>query len=282
MAMKKGGPMTELVDQVKEALAVIRQKTKAKPAVAMVLGTGLGALAGEIKNKVVIPYETIPYFPLSTVESHAGKLLVGTLMGKTVVAMQGRFHRYEGYSLQQITFPLRVMHAMGAKTLAVFSACGGINRAFYPGDLVMISDHINLLGDNPLIGPNDDRLGPRFPDMYNAYDQGFQNLLMETARDLKIKLHQGVYAALSGPCLETAAEYRFLQTIGADCVGMSTVPEVIVARHSGMKVLGIAVVTDRCVPDQLGPASVPEIIKAAMGAQPRLTRLTKAIIHHLK
>lgn len=274
--------MTGLYDSIQAAAKQIRQHTKLKPVMGIVLGTGLGALAKEIKNKVIIPYESIPNFPLSTVESHAGQLLIGTLMGKTVVAMQGRFHRYEGYDLNQITFPIRVMRALGAKKLAVFGASGGINREFYPGDLVLISDHINLIGDNPLIGPNDDRLGPRFPDMYNTYDQEFQQMIQMVARENQIDLKKGVYAALTGPCLETAAEYRFLQTIGADCVGMSTVPEVIVARHAGMRVMGITVVTDRCVPDQLGPASVSEIIKAAMQAEPKLTKLFKAVLKRLK
>ena len=273
--------MTILYDDIQAAVKSIRKKTKLRPTVAIILGTGLGALAKEIKNKIVIPYESIPHFPLSTVESHAGKLLIGSLMGKTVVAMQGRFHRYEGYNLQQITFPIRVMRALGAKLLTVFGASGGINRDYFPGDLVVINDHINLIGDNPLIGPNDERLGPRFPDMYNTYDQQLQQLAQRTARENQIELKKGIYAALTGPCLETAAEYRFLQIIGADCVGMSTVPEVIVARHAGMKVLGITVVTDRCVPDQLGPVSIPEIINAAMQAEPKLTKLYKALLKRL-
>ncbi|MEW6515698.1 MAG: purine-nucleoside phosphorylase [candidate division FCPU426 bacterium] len=273
--------MPELYDQIQESVAAIRQRTSLVPEVAIILGTGLGALAHDLQETVTIPYAQIPNFPLSTVETHAGQLLLGTLMGKRVVAMQGRFHRYEGYDQKQITFPVRVMHALGAKILMVFSACGGINRHFHPGDLALLSDHINLMGETPLMGPNDERLGPRYPDLYNAYDAELQTLAMQAARELKIGLHRAVYAALPGSNLETVAEYRWLQIIGADCVGMSTVPEVIVARHAGLKVLGIAVVTDRCVPDQVGPANIEEIVRAAMGAEPKLTQLVKTIIAKL-
>lgn len=273
--------MQELYQQVQEAVKTIRSRTTLKPQVGIILGTGLGALAKDIKGAKKVPYRDIPHFPLSTVETHAGQLLLGTLLGKRVVAMQGRFHRYEGYDQKQITFPVRVMRALGVKTLMVFSACGGINRNFFPGDLALLSDHINLMGETPLIGPNDERLGPRYPDLFNAYDAGLQALAQRVAQEQKVKLHSAVYAALSGPCLETVAEYRYLGIIGADCVGMSTVPEVIVARHAGMKVLGITVVTDRCVPDQLGPANIQEIIKAAMSAEPKLTKLVKEIIRQL-
>lgn len=273
--------MTDLYGQIKEAVSAIRTRVAVKPQVGIILGTGLGALAKDIQGAKKIPYRDIPHFPLSTVETHAGQLLLGTLKGKRVVAMQGRFHRYEGYDLKQITFPVRVMRALGIKTLMVFSACGGINRNFFPGDLALLSDHINLMGDTPLIGPHDDRLGPRYPDLFNAYDAGLQALAQRVARDQKVKLHSAVYAALPGPNLETVAEYRYLQIIGADCVGMSTVPEVIVARAAGLRVLGIAVVTDRCVPDQLGPANIQEIIGAAMSAEPKLTKLVKEIIRQL-
>ena len=201
-------------------------------------------------------------------------------MGKTVVAMQGRFHRYEGYDLKQVTFPVRVMRALGAKTYMVFSACGGMNRKFFAGDLMLIEDHINLMGDNPLLGPNDERLGPRFPDLFNAYDAALRKLAVEVAQEQKLPLHQGVYVALTGPTLETVAEYRFLQSL-ADCVGMSTVPEVIVARHAGLRVLGVGVITDRCVPDQVGPADIREIIRAATAAEPKLTRLVKGILSRI-
>jgi len=271
----------DLYTQIQEAVTTVRKFTKLKPEIAIILGTGLGALVKDIKKAQKIPYEKIPHFPVSTVETHAGQLIVGTLMGKQVVAMQGRFHRYEGYDFKQITFPVRVMRALGAKTLFVFSACGGINRNFYAGDLALLCDHINLMGETPLVGTNDDRLGPRFPDLFNAYDSKLQALAQEVARDQKIQLHRAVYAALTGPNLETVAEYRFLQIIGADCVGMSTVPEVIVARHADMRVLGIAVVTDRCVPDQVGPANIQEIIQAAMAAEPKLTKLVKEILRRL-
>jgi purine-nucleoside phosphorylase len=267
-----------LYERIQEAVKVIRKHTKLKPEIAITLGTGLGALAKDIKPVVKIPYTDIPHFPLSTVETHAGQLLIGKLMGKVVVAMQGRFHRYEGYDLKQVTFPIRVMRALGAKTYMVFSACGGINRNFYPGDLMLLNDHINLMGDNPLLGPNDERLGPRFPDLFNTYDAKLRDVVAAVAKEQKITLHQGSYVALTGPTLETVAEYRFLQTIGADCVGMSTVPEVIVARHAGMKVMGVGVITDRCVPDLVGPANIQEIIHAAMGAEPKLTRLVKNVL----
>lgn len=272
----------ELYTRIQAAVKTVRHFTKVRPEVAIILGTGLGALVKDIKNAKKIPYEKIPHFPLSTVESHAGQLIIGDLMGKRVVAMQGRFHRYEGYDFQQITFPVRVMQALGAKILFVFSACGGINRDFYPGDMALLSDHINLMGETPLVGLNDDRLGPRFPDLYNAYNDKLQALALDVAKDQKLTLHRAVYAALTGPCLETVAEYRFLQIIGADCVGMSTVPEVIVARHAGMRVMGIAVVTDRCVPDQVGPADIQAIIRAAMAAEPQLTKLVKEVLRRLK
>lgn len=273
--------MSETYDQVREAVKVIRKRTAFKPDVAITLGTGLGSLVREIRRAVRIPYAEIPHFPLSTVETHAGQLILGELMGRRVVAMQGRFHRYEGYDLKQVTFPVRVMRALGAKTYMVFSACGGLNRDCYPGDLMLLRDHINLMGETPLIGRNDERLGPRFPDLFNAYDDKLQTLALEVAREQRLALHRGVYAALPGPNLETVAEYRWLQGIGADCVGMSTVPEVIVARHAGLRVLAIGVITDRCVPDQVGPADIANIIRAAKEAEPRLTRLVKGILGRL-
>jgi len=273
--------MSEVYMQVKEALTVIRKHTDFKPEIAITLGTGLGSLAKEIKQAVKIPYADIPHFPVSTVETHAGQLILGNLMGKRVVVMQGRFHRYEGYDLKQVTFPVRVMRALGARLYMVFSACGGIHRECFPGDLLLLKDHINLMGDNPLIGQNDERLGPRFPDMFDAYDTKLQDLAQAVAREQKIFLPKGVYAALTGPTLETVSEYRFLEIIGADCVGMSTVPEVIVARHAGMRVLGIGVITDRCVPDQVGAADIAEIIKAANSAEPKLTRLVKGVLAKL-
>ena len=228
-----------------------------------------------------MPYQSIPGFPLSTVETHAGRLLLGRLAGRSVVAMQGRFHRYEGYSLEQITFPVRVMHALGARTLLVSNACGGMNPLWNAGDLVLLSDHVNLLGDNPLVGHNDERLGPRFPDMSAPYDPGLRALARAAALDLGIVLREGVYVAVPGPNLETRAEYRMLRGIGADVVGMSTVPEVIVAVHQGMRVVGFSIITDQCLPDALEPADISRIIATAAEAEPRLTRLITALVERI-
>jgi purine-nucleoside phosphorylase len=269
------------LERVEEAVAVVRERFTHRPQVAIILGTGLGRLGAEIDTAVAIDYADIPNFPLSTVESHAGRLLCGTLAGKTVVAMQGRFHRYEGYSLQQVTFPVRVLHALGAKTLVVSNACGGMNPLWRAGDLMLISDHINLLGDNPLVGPNDDRLGPRFPDMSEAYDVRLRSLARDVALERGIELREGVYVGVSGPNLETRAEYRFLRAIGADVVGMSTVPEVIVAKHAGMRVLGVSIITDMCLPDNLEPATVEKIIAVANGSEPRLTQLVTGVLERL-
>ncbi len=269
------------LERVEEAAAVVRERFTQRPDVAIILGTGLGRLGAEIDTSVAIEYADIPYFPLSTVESHAGRLLCGTLAGKTVVAMQGRFHRYEGYSLQQVTFPVRVLRALGATTLAVSNACGGMHPLWRAGDLMLIADHINLLGDNPLVGPNDDRLGPRFPDMSEAYDAPLRELARSVALERGIELREGVYVAVSGPNLETRAEYRFLRAIGADVVGMSTVPEVIVAKHAGMRVLGLSIITDMCLPDNLEPATVEKIIAVANHAEPRLTQLVTGVLEQL-
>lgn len=263
------------------AVDLIKTKTDLEPEVAVILGTGLGALAEEIDVTAAVEYGEIPGFPLSTVETHSGRLLFGRLGGRNVVAMQGRFHCYEGYSMQQITFPVRVMKALGADTLIVSNACGGMNPLWAPGDLVLISDHINMLGDNPLVGANDDSLGPRFPDMSAPYDPGLRRLAIEVARERKILVREGVYVAVTGPNLETGAEYRFLRVIGADVVGMSTVPEVIVAVHGGMKVLGISIITDACLPDALKPANINEIIATASEAEPRLTRLVTGVLEKL-
>ncbi|UCC74746.1 MAG: purine-nucleoside phosphorylase [Gemmatimonadota bacterium] len=271
----------DLLGRVRAASQLIRGRTSIEPRVAIILGTGLGALAEEIETETTIPYGEIPDFPVSTVESHSGRLLLGQLSGQQVVAMQGRFHRYEGYTLQQVAFPVRVMRDLGAQVLVVSNACGGMNPMWDLGDLMLIADHINLLGDNPLIGPNPDELGPRFPDMSEPYDLGLQRLALDVARDEKITLRRGVYVAVSGPNLETRAEYRFLRRIGADVVGMSTVPEVIVALHGGMRVLGISIITDSCLPDALKPASVEEIIKVAGEAEPRLTLLIKNVVARL-
>jgi purine-nucleoside phosphorylase len=270
-----------LHDRVVDAADAVRVRTKLRPEVAIVLGTGLGGLAREIEVEAEIPYGDIPGFPLSTVETHAGKLLAGRLAGRPVMAMQGRFHRYEGYDLQQVTFPVRVLHALGARTLVVSNACGGMNPLWEPGDLVLLSDHINLLGDNPLIGPNDDRLGPRFPDMSAPYDPELRALAREAALELGIVLREGVYVAVPGPNLETRAEYRMLRAIGADVVGMSTVPEVIVAVHQGMRAVGVSIITDQCLPDALEPADIGRIIATASRAEPKLTKLITTLLERL-
>jgi len=272
---------TSLFDRVQTAAAVVRRRSPLVPEAGIVLGTGLGGLAGEIAVEAEVPYEQIPGFPLSTVETHAGKLLLGRLAGRPVVAMQGRFHRYEGYDLQQVTFPVRVMHALGARTLVVSNACGGMNPLWGPGELVLLSDHINLLGDNPLVGPNDDRLGPRFPDMSAPYDPDLRALARGLALELGILLREGVYVAVAGPNLETRAEYRMLRALGADVVGMSTVPEVIVAGHQGMRTVGISIITDQCLPDALEPAEIGRIIETAGRAEPQLTRLVTALVERL-
>jgi len=268
--------MAALFDEIQEAVKEIRKTTAVTPKVGIILGTGLGALAHEIKDQVIIPYGKIPHFPLSTVESHAGELVFGKLGNTPVVAMKGRFHRYEGYSLQQVTFPVRVMKALGIEYLLVSNACGGMNRTYNPGDLMIIEDHVNLMGDNPLIGINDDRLGPRWPDMYEPYSKELIALTEKIAWEKRIAMRKGVYVAVTGPNLETRAEYRWLSTF-ADVVGMSTVPEVVVGIHSGLKVLGISVVTDKCVADTLEPADIKKIIQHAQEAEPKLTILMKEV-----
>jgi purine-nucleoside phosphorylase len=268
-------------ENIQRAVDEVRKKTDMVPDVALILGTGLGGLAQEIDCSAEISYTDVPGFPLSTVETHAGRLLFGELGGEKVVAMQGRFHLYEGYSMQQITFPVRIMRALGAASLIVSNAGGGMNPLWSAGDLVLISDHINLLGDNPLVGINDDSLGPRFPDMSAAYDPELRDMARAVALDLKLTLREGVYVALPGPNLETAAEYRFLRRIGADVVGMSTVPEVIVAVHGGMKTLGLSIITDECLPDALEPADIEKIIVTAQRAEPDLTRLVTGVLQRM-
>jgi len=265
--------MEDLLEKIDQVTDFIKQQTKITPEIGIILGTGLGSTGGEIQLDKVIEYTDIPHFPVSTVESHSGRLLLGTLSGKKVVAMQGRFHYYEGYSMQEVTFPVRVMHKLGVKILVVSNACGGMNPQFQAGDIMAITDHINLQGDNPLIGKNLDELGPRFPDMYGCYDRDLIKLVEEVALEEGLKLQKGVYVSVAGPNLETAAEYRFLRGIGADVVGMSTVPEVIVARHQGSKVLGLSIVTDMGLPDALGPMNLEKILRTAAEAEPKLKRL---------
>ena len=265
-------------ERVEEAANAVRANIHAAPEVAVILGTGLGGLAERIDAPTVVDYADIPGFPLSTVESHAGRLLLGRLAGRSTIAMQGRFHRYEGYTLQQVAFPVRVMRALGARVLLVSNACGGMHPLWNAGDLMLIADHLNLLGDNPLIGPHDDRFGPRFPDMSEPYDASLRETARAVAAELGVLLREGVYAAVSGPNLETRAEYRMLRTLGADVVGMSTVPEVIVAIQCGMRVLGVSIVTDLCLPDALEPASLEQILSVARRAEPNLTALVMGVL----
>ena len=265
--------MSNTVRYLHDAVEFVKSHEKSRPKISIILGTGLGGLAEKIEDTRKIKYKDIPHFPLSTLEHHEGILIFGRLSGKQVVAMQGRFHRYEGYSLQEVTFPVRVMNAIGGETLVVSNACGGINKGFEPGCLVAIRDHINLMGETPLVGETDAELGPRYPDLFNCYTPGLRELAAKAAKEAKLDLQEGVYASVVGPNLETPAEYKYLQTIGADVVGMSTVPEVIVAAQVGMRVLGISVVTDACHPDTVGPADIEKIIAVAKEAEPKLTQL---------
>jgi purine-nucleoside phosphorylase len=271
-----------LKETINEAAQFIRDKTKLLPQIGIILGTGLGSLAEGINVEAKISYEEIPHFPISTVESHTGRLILGKLSGKSVIAMQGRFHYYEGYDLKQVTFPVRVMKALGADTLVISNACGGLNPLFKAGDIMVISDHINLQGTNPLFGPNDESLGPRFPDMCCCYDPELIALAENVALNLGLKLQKGIYVAVAGPNLETAAEYRFLRFIGADVVGMSTVPEVIVARHQGMRVLGFSLVTDMGLPDTLKPTNLAEILATAATSEPILKKIMTRVIEEMK
>lgn len=274
----------QLREQLDESLTFIRKHTRMRPEIGIILGTGLGGLVKEIRKEVVLDYDEIPYFPVSTVESHHGKLIFGTLGGKKIVAMQGRFHYYEGYTLQQVTFPVRLMShktGLGVKTLLISNAAGGMNPQFRRGDLMIITDHINLQGDNPLIGPNDDDLGPRFPDMSEPYSRQLIGLADSVAADQNIPVQHGVFVAVQGPNLETRAEYRFLRGIGGDAVGMSTVPEDIVAVHMGMRVLGISIITDECFPESLKPVTLEEVIAAANKAEPKLTKILKEMVKRL-
>lgn len=269
-------------NHVQEATRAIRTHWNGTPRVGIVLGTGLGALAKEIDAEAVIPYPEIPHFPRSTVEGHKGQFVCGRLAGQTVVAMEGRFHLYEGYTAAQVTFPIRVMKELGCRFLFVSNAAGGLNPFYEEGDLIIIDDHINLLGANPLIGPNDERLGPRFPDLREPYDRGLQQLALQAALEENIVARRGVYVAVTGPNLETRAEYRFLRGIGADVVGMSTIPEVLVALHAGLRVLGFSIVTDLCLPDALAPVSLEEIITVARGAEGKLRTIVRRVLERLE
>ncbi len=266
---------------VADAVRAVRARTALEPDVGVILGTGLGALADAIEAEATIPYADIPGFVVPTVESHTGRLLLGTLAGRRVAAMQGRFHLYEGYTLRDVTFPVRVLRALGARTLIVSNVSGGMHPQWAAGDLVLLADHINLLADNPLIGPNDDRDGPRFPDLTDAYDPALRALARAVALEQRITLREGVYVAVPGPNLETRAEYRMLRAFGADIVGMSTIPEVIVARQQAMRVLGLSIITDLCLPDALEPASVERILAVARAAEPRLAALVRGVVARL-
>lgn len=270
-----------MIDNINAATDFIRSKGVDQPEVGIVLGTGLGNLALQIDAEQIIDYVDIPNFPVSTVESHSGKLICGNLSGKKVVAMQGRFHYYEGYSAQEITFPIRVMKALGVKKLLISNAAGTVNPDFKKGTLMLIDDHINMIPDNPLRGKNLDELGPRFPDMSEPYDREMNEMLKKIAQELKITLHEGVYTPVAGPNLETRAEYRYLRKIGSDAIGMSTAPEVIVAKHMGLPCCAISVLTDECDPDNLKPVSIAEILEIAGKAEKDLTRLYLELIKRI-
>jgi purine-nucleoside phosphorylase len=270
--------MLDQYDIITEAATLIAAEWPHTPRVAVILGSGLGGAGAALKDRVVIPYDRIPHFARSTAHGHSGQLVCGLLDGVPVVIMEGRQHAYEGYPLQQITLPVRVLKRLGADLLIVTNACGGLNPQYRTGDLMVIEDHINLLGDNPLIGINDERLGPRFPDMSAPYAPGLIDAALAVARRENFVAHKGVYVAVTGPNLETRAEYRFLRTIGADVVGMSTVPEVLVAVHSGMRVLGISVITDMCLPDALEVATVEHILATARAAEPKLRAIISAAV----
>ncbi len=271
----------DLFHKINASVQAIWKKAAFRPDIAIVLGTGLGNLAKKVTQAVEINYDRIPNFPKTTAVSHAGKLIFGNLGGKNVVMMEGRFHFYEGYSLEQVTFPIRVMKKLGAKVLIVSNAAGSVNLKYQHGDLVLIKDHINMMGVNPLIGPNDDRLGLRFPDMSEPYSERLMTLAEEAAKEKHIPIKRGVYMAVTGPNLETRAEYRFMREAGTDLIGMSTVPEVIVGVHAGFEILGISVVTDLCDPDHLKPVNIEEIIKTATAAGPKLDALVEATIEKL-
>ena len=274
--------MADLKEKIEKATNFVIEKVgNIQPRIGIILGTGLGPLADCIEERKVVAYKDIPFFPVPTIEWHKGELVFGKIGGKEIVAMEGRFHYYEGWTSEEITLPVRVIKKLGATILIESNAAGGMNPQFNPGDLMIITDHINFTGINPLIGPNDEVLGPRFPDMSNVYDKELIKITDEVAGEEKIKICKGVYIGVTGPNLETAAEYRFFRTIGADAVGMSTVPEVIVAVHCGLKVLGISCITDRCLPDALMPANIEEILKVAGAAEPILTRLVAKVIEKI-
>ena len=273
--------MLDQFEKIQEASAYISKQWPHAPAAGIILGSGLGGATEAITDTHTIPYEKIPHFVKSTADGHTGQLVCGVLHGVPVIVLEGRMHAYEGYSLAQITFPVRVIKHLGARLLIVTNACGGMNPTYQAGDLMVIDDHINLLNDNPLIGINDERLGPRFPDMSMPYSPVLIGAALEVARKENFTAHRGVYVAVCGPNLETRAEYRFLRTIGADVVGMSTVPEVIVAVHAGLETLGLSVITDMCLPDALEVATVEKILAVARSAEPKLRAIIAAAVQRL-
>jgi purine-nucleoside phosphorylase len=273
--------INEYRKQVLEAAGAIGERSSLRPEIGIILGTGLGRLASEIDEEVAIPYGEIPGFPVSTVETHDGRLIFGRLGGVPVVAMQGRFHLYEGYTPHEVTFPVRVLKELGVETLLISNAAGGMNPQWKKGELMLITDHINFQGVNPLVGPNIDEWGPRFPDMSRPYDPDLGAIAARKALEMGIKLHEGVYVAVVGPNMETRAEYRFLRALGADVVGMSTVPENIVARHMGMRVMAISVITDECFPDALEEVSLADVVAAAGKAEPMLTAVMRAVVEEV-
>lgn len=267
-----------MLKKLQETVEAVRKKTDFKPEIGIILGTGLGDLTRRVKAQATFPYGDLPHFPKATAESHKGQLVLGELGGKKLAVMEGRFHGYEGYSLQEVAFPVRVMRQLGARILMVTNAAGGLNLSHKKGQLILIEDHINLMGSNPLVGPSDDQLGPRFPDMSQPYSRRLIEIAEKCAKEEKIEVGRGVYVGVLGPNLETRAEYRWLRSMGADLVGMSTVPEVIVGVQMGMEILGVGVVTDLCDPDHLEPVDIKEIIRVAGEAGPRLDRLIEASI----
>lgn len=276
---------SELLTQIREAAAAVRSRLDAAkapaPTVGIILGTGLGDFANALEGTVIVPYASIPHFPRSTVESHAGELHIGRLGGQVVAVMKGRVHYYEGYTMQQVAFPVRVLQAIGCTTLIITNAVGGMNPDMPAGTIVVTTDHINLMGDNPLIGPNDDELGPRFPDMSEPYSRALVAHAEKVALELRQPLQRGVFVGVPGPNLETAAEYRFLRGIGADVVGMSLVPENIVAVHGGMRVLAFNVVTDACLPDALHAVDIAAVLAVAGRTAPALTRLVTEVVRRI-
>ncbi len=267
-----------MLEKINEAAAYLKSQFSVQPRIGIILGTGLGGLVSEIQIEKSLPYETIPHFPVSTVEGHQGRLIVGTIQGVPVVAMQGRFHYYEGYEMKQVTFPVRVMKTAGIETLFVSNASGGLNPEFKVGDIMVINDHINMFGTNPLLGPNMNEFGPRFPDMSESYSKRLMKLAFDIAEKNNISLKQGVYVGTSGPTFETPAEYKMFRVLGGDAVGMSTVPEVIVARHMGMECFGISIITDSGVPGEIVEVSHEEVQKVAAAAEPLMTKVIKELV----